>query len=501
MKHKSKLRTRFIVALALYCVLALALWFGYYLINYNTVSRIAKENTILAVENLIEQISVEFEQMRLSASIIAGSAFVQDFLEEENKSVLHEKALPVSEIINNTMFHISNADSVITISANGDYYRFLGGLSNDSCEMLYETFYNAGTVYTVIELNGRLYFCHNAPVFNMSGREPQRIGSVIMLTGLNKTRRNIENLNGIEGIDTALILDGEIILSNNPSLENSPASELEALYAVVSTTGIDGTQLSVSAAVPNGALFPGSNTFMIISFVFLALLIFIVAVFFNYLSGFVVQPMFSAKHKMQMSLLSTQMDAHLVNNTLATIQFLSDTGENKKAGEMASGLAILLRHQHRGEKMANAFDEFQMLENYVALMNIRYDGKYQYDYELDDTLSDCLIPGFILQPIAENAIMHGFNNKDNDAKLFVKGTTQNNKVIIEICDNGTGIPPDKLQEIRDNLASHEIDDFPEPGLHGVALHNIQRRIHLQFGSGYGITIAGEYGNGTTVTVK
>jgi two-component system sensor histidine kinase YesM len=203
---------------------------------------------------------------------------------------------------------------------------------------------------------------------------------------------------------------------------------------------------------------------------------------------------------MQMGLLSSQMDAHLVFNTLANIESLSDIGENEKSAQMANGLAILLRHQNKGDTMTNVLKEFSVLEKYIMLMNIRHDGKYRYDYDLDDNLSDCLMPGFILQPIVENALMHGFGGEYVEPRLAIKGSIQGDKIRIEVSDNGAGIPLDKLKAIRDSLERYEIDDFPDPGLQGVALPNIQRRIRLQFGNEYGIGIDSDLGEGTTVTV-
>jgi two-component system sensor histidine kinase YesM len=558
MKAKSMtLRTRFIIALAIYGVLASILWVGYYQISYNTISRIAKENTILVAENLIEQISLDFEQMNASAATIAGSGYVKDFLSERNKSVLYEKAVPVSEIISKTAFPITSSDSVITINADGDFYRFSGGLNNQSCQMLYEEFKDAGTVYTVAKLGETLYFCYNTPVYDLSGIKPDRIGSVVMLTGISKTRRALENLNGAPVIDTALILDSEIVLSNNPSLEQKPISELENQYAVVSTIGISGTPLSVAAAIPDSSLFPESNVFVITSFAFFGLLIITVAVLYNYLSGFFVRPManiisnireigggtkdrlpgtgrqnfdalvadinemldrteqynaeliserqksFDAeliRQKMQMGLLASQMDAHFVFNTLTNIENLAEKGDYEKAAGMANGLAVLLRHQQKGDTLANVFDEFQVLEKYITVMNIRFDGKFAYEYDLDENLSDCLMPGFILQPIIENALTHGLQNRDQDARLSIRGTIQEHKIYFEISDNGVGIPPGKLKTIREDLLLDVIDDFPEPGLHGVALQNIQSRIHLKFGVEYGISIGSELDKGTTVTI-
>ena len=107
----------------------------------------------------------------------------------------------------------------------------------------------------------------------------------------------------------------------------------------------------------------------------------------------------------------------------------------------------------------------------------------------------------ILQPIVENALTHGLHNKDIHAELLIDGKVQDKMIIFEITDNGSGIPPAELQELQRKLSTVEIEDFPEPGLHGVALCNIQRRIRLRFGNEYGIVITSTMEKGTKVSVK
>jgi two-component system sensor histidine kinase YesM len=207
-----------------------------------------------------------------------------------------------------------------------------------------------------------------------------------------------------------------------------------------------------------------------------------------------------ARQKMRMGLLAQQMDAHFVTNTLIGIQNLAARGESEKAAEMAGGLGFLLKHQHKGDVPVNVFDEFLALQKYIEVMNTRHGGKFTYDYELDEALCDYLMPGFIMQPVVENALEHGLGNKEQDARLYIKGFIDNGRVCIEISDNGAGLPPAKLKSVRENLEIAEPSDFPEPGLRGVALMNVQRRIRLQCGNDYGVQIESDFGKGTTVTL-
>jgi len=564
MKEKLTLRHRFLLSLAIYTTIILSLWFGYHIVTHNSVSRSERENTILAADALTVQMSAQFKQMNTVASVIAGSHYVWDFLREQNVIPYYEKATAVSEIVRKTAFPITSADSVITINEEGRFFRFSGGLSNDSLEILFETFKDASTVYTIIELEDILFFCHVVPVIDYSGQLPTPLGKVIMLTGLDRTRRM---LGSGEGVDRWVIQDGIIMLSNNTELEGLGVAETEPNYGVVSTVQIEGTSLFVAAAIPDDALFPERALFYTIAFISLCLFLSMIIVLYHYLSSHIIRPManiiagvrdigygkdgclpgsgrlpktgrkdFDAlvsdinqmldrteechteltnerqklfdiellRKDMRMSLLASQMDAHFVVNTLKNVKRLSDMGETDKTGRMTEGLAAILQHRHAGDALVNIFDDFQILEKYIDIMNIKFGEKYSVEYEIEDSLEALLMPGMVLQPIVENALTHGLQSKACDAKLTIKGFTRGNDVFFEVSDNGAGIPPNRLKVIQENLAQAtiaELSDFPEPGLRGVALQNIQRRVRTRFGDGYGVTIDSDFGGGTTVTLS
>lgn len=556
MKNSSPLRKRFLFALIIYTAAILFLWLGCYSTVYRASLRIAGENTLLAAENLTDQMSAEFTQMKTISSAISGSSYVQEFLEERDVSKYYEKAEIVSEIIQKAAFPITSTDSVIVINAQGDFYRFSGDLSNASCEELYKTFQGAGAVYTVVEADNTMFFCYNAPVFETSGQLPSRIGNVVMLTRLEKTRRMLSHDH--PGIDMAVILDGKVILSSNPVLEGEEADELSRRYSAVSSSAVAGAPLTVAAAIQGTALFPESGVLLALFLTVLCLLLAVIAVLYRYLSSYLVLPManiishvrkigggvqerlpetgikdfdtlvsdinnmldrtdryntemisgqqklFDAellKQKMRMNLLTSQMDAHFVVNTLNNIKRLSNINENDKAAEMAEGLAVILGHKHTGDDLVNVFADFEVLRKYISIMNIKFENKFSVEYDLDYDLEACLMPGMILQPIVENALHHGLQGKEQDARLVIKGTIQENGICFEFSDNGAGIPPAKLKTIRESLSETEMNDFPPPGLKGVALSNIQRRIRLRFGGMYSVTIQSDWGKGTTVTVS
>ena len=204
---------------------------------------------------------------------------------------------------------------------------------------------------------------------------------------------------------------------------------------------------------------------------------------------------------MRIGLLASQIDAHFVVNTITSIRTLSAHGENERAVRMADGLAKIIKHRHTGDELRNLFLELEMVEEYVVVMNIRFDGKFNAEYDFDDRLVEYLIPGLMIQPLVENALIHGLQGKDGMALIRICGYIEDKIITIEVNDNGQGMSPVKLLELQNALKACEPGDFPEPGLSGVALINIQRRILLWFGEGYGLSVDSAPQNGATVTIK
>jgi len=204
---------------------------------------------------------------------------------------------------------------------------------------------------------------------------------------------------------------------------------------------------------------------------------------------------------MKIGLLTSQIDAHFVVNTITSIHTLSSQGDNERAGQVADGLAQIIKHRYSGDELRNMFIELEMVEAYIAIMNIRYNDRFTAEYDVDDELVEYLIPGLVLQPIVENALTHGLKSEEAGMSLRICGQVEENAIIIEVFDDGIGIEHTKLESIKETLERKEISNFPEPGLSGIALTNIHKRIRLWFGDSYGIAIDSTPDKGTTVTIR
>jgi two-component system sensor histidine kinase YesM len=119
---------------------------------------------------------------------------------------------------------------------------------------------------------------------------------------------------------------------------------------------------------------------------------------------------------------------------------------------------------------------------------------------VDDSILDGTILKLTLQPLAENALYHGIKNKRNGGTIWMRvRRAGNNRILLEVQDDGVGCTPYKLEKIRDRL-NDDTDDISQ-NEEGFGLANVNKRIKLYYGSQYGLSIESQYLEGTRVTVS
>ena len=138
-------------------------------------------------------------------------------------------------------------------------------------------------------------------------------------------------------------------------------------------------------------------------------------------------------------------------------------------------------------------DDMKFVEDYICLQQIRYDQMFSVNISMDEEILDCRIPNLIIQPLAENAIIHGFTAGRDDYTLSITGKRDGEKLHIEIYDNGIGVEKEYLKYI--NNVEKGV------GLYGgLGVENVQKRLVLIYGMQYGIKMESEKGRYTKVII-
>ena len=152
-------------------------------------------------------------------------------------------------------------------------------------------------------------------------------------------------------------------------------------------------------------------------------------------------------------------------------------------------------------------DELVNIENYMLIQRYRFNNRFSLEViveEEDEQAYDFLIPRLIIQPVVENAIFHGLEEKLEDGKVTIEIIVTDQNLILTISDNGKGMDSDKLKELNFRIQSDdmELDDGKNHNTRntGIGLPNIHKRIQLLFGDEYGVNVYSTVGQGTDVEI-
>jgi two-component system sensor histidine kinase YesM len=212
--------------------------------------------------------------------------------------------------------------------------------------------------------------------------------------------------------------------------------------------------------------------------------------------------------KSEIQALRFQLNPHFMCNTLNTIRMMAELSNHEAIAKMTGALIYIMEDNLRGDSaMYSLKHEITNLEHYVYLMQVRYGKTFNYFTDINPDLYKYKVPSMILQPLVENAILHGIRSlgrtgtitvsavilsKDAENRIF---SAETGKVLkIEVRDDGIGITPDKLEHLFD------WDTGSSKGLNHIGLAAVRRRIILTYGGEYTLTVASFPGEGTVVTI-
>lgn len=200
--------------------------------------------------------------------------------------------------------------------------------------------------------------------------------------------------------------------------------------------------------------------------------------------------------KAEFELLQAQINPHFLYNTLDAIVWLAESGEQKKVVSMVGSLSDFFRTSlNQGKDIVTIKEELQHVRSYLEIQQVRYQDILQYEIQVPEELEQYLIPKITIQPLVENALYHGIKNKRGMGQIKVRGSLEDGYFKLTIEDNGIGIAPERLVQVKNAISD---SSYAESDIYG--LYNVNERIRLNFGEAYGISIDSIYGEGTVVSV-
>ena len=211
------------------------------------------------------------------------------------------------------------------------------------------------------------------------------------------------------------------------------------------------------------------------------------------------QDLINKQQQMEFKMLSSQINPHFLYNTLETIRMRSLKAGNLEVANAIKLLGKSMRYvlENTSTAITSLSQELDYIETYLSIQKLRFHDRVNYSPKICPQLNpqDYQIMPLLLQPVVENALLHGLEEVEQNGKIILKINLINETLHIQIFDNGCGMAPEELDLINQSIQPPQNDSS-----HQIGLYNINQRIKLSYGFEYGLIIQTKKSMGTLVTV-
>lgn len=201
--------------------------------------------------------------------------------------------------------------------------------------------------------------------------------------------------------------------------------------------------------------------------------------------------------------LQSQINPHFLYNALECIRGQAVMDGSDDIARITQALSRFFRYSISGKKdLVTVGEELENAGNYVTIQQYRFRDKFVLESEVEEGVSvlDAVLPKLSLQPILENAIVHGFADMVRGGVLRIEARREGSEVVLRVSDNGKGMAVERLNQLIETL--HEAEGLPrESGSGhgtGIGIRNVDRRLKLLFGEAYGLSLESVEQVGTAV---
>lgn len=210
-----------------------------------------------------------------------------------------------------------------------------------------------------------------------------------------------------------------------------------------------------------------------------------------------------ATKQLEYSILQSQINPHFLYNTLEAIRSQAMIDQYEELADMVETLSRYYRYCVSNKKnFVHLEDELENIRNYFKIQQFRFDNRFVLEVSImDDTIYKAVIPKMTLQPLVENAVFHGLEQKKEGGKVSIKIYRSDQDIHIFVSDNGCGMPFERSVEINHSMIHNRDLSQNNSKSTGVAMVNVNSRIKLQYGEEYGVRIYSTLGKGTDVEVS
>lgn len=186
--------------------------------------------------------------------------------------------------------------------------------------------------------------------------------------------------------------------------------------------------------------------------------------------------------------LRLQINPHFLYNTLEVVSSIAAVEKSFVICDICECLGEILRYSlgKRQGEFVDLKQEIFHTRNYLYIQQVRFADRFDVVYNIDDKLMERKVPRFILQPIVENAILHGLINKQGKGRIEISAYEDQESLIIQVKDDGKGMSPEEFDKVKNMLA--DLESKPKDN-NSIGISNVNRRIKVLCGSKYGVDVS------------
>jgi two-component system, sensor histidine kinase YesM len=222
----------------------------------------------------------------------------------------------------------------------------------------------------------------------------------------------------------------------------------------------------------------------------------------------------AATKEAELNSLKNQIDAHFLYNTLENLKMLAEVEEQYAISDALTSLGAMMRYSLKwSHDHVQLRHEIQHIQNYMAIMNIRYDDKLTLQLEIPPDYQGQEVLKMSLQPLVENAVKHGMRTERTRREgltIRIRAWEREGDMLIEVTDDGAGMSEEQLAQLHEKLTMDDAHFQIKYGVqrpsgeqegNGIGLRNVTQRIQMYYGYEYGIAVESEEGVYTQVRMK
>lgn len=193
--------------------------------------------------------------------------------------------------------------------------------------------------------------------------------------------------------------------------------------------------------------------------------------------------------------MSLVVNPHFLFNTLNCIARIAYFENSHTTEELIYCLSDLLRYNlKQADQLHTIASEIDNIEKYLHIQKARFKNRLQYEIDIPEEIKACRIPNMVIQPIVENALIHGITPKRDGGFIRISAEKYHDKIVISIADNGNGFPKNVLDQINNSVQKNSENKL------GLGFRSTDRRLKQTYGESYGLEIIKSDFSGSTVTV-